>query len=38
MTLGLVESLKNCDFILETKMPELNKNKNSKEPDRPHAM
>ena len=26
--------LKNSDFILESKMVELNKNKNSKQPDR----
>ena len=30
---GLVESLKNSDFILERKMAELNKNKNSKKAD-----
>ena len=29
-----VHRLKNSDFILESKMAELNKNKNSKEPDR----
>ena len=29
VTLGLVERLENCDFILETKMAELNENKNS---------
>ena len=27
--------LKNGDFILESKMVELNQNKNSKQPDRP---
>ena len=27
--------LKNSDFILESKMKELNQNKNSKQPDRP---
>ena len=27
--------LKNSDFILESKMAELNQNKNSKQPDRP---
>ena len=32
VTLGLVERLKNSDFILETKMTELNQNKNSKQP------
>ena len=30
--------LKNSDFILESKMAELNKNKNSKQPDWPGAM
>ena len=30
--------LKNSDFILESKMAELNKNKNSKQPDRPDAV
>ena len=29
--------LKNSDFILESKMAELNKNKNSKQLDRPDA-
>ena len=38
VTLGLVERLKNSDFILETKMAELNKNKNSKQPDRSDAV
>ena len=36
MTLELVERLKNSDFILETKMAELNQN--SKQPDRPDAV
>ena len=36
--LGLVERLKNSDFILETKMAELNQNKNSKQPDQPDAV
>ena len=31
-------SLKNNDFILESKIVELNKNKNSKQPDRPVAV
>ena len=31
-------SLKNSDFILESKMAELNPNKNSKQPDRRNAM
>ena len=30
--------LKNSDFILESKMAELNKNKNSKQPDRLNAV
>ena len=30
--------LKNSDFILETKMVELNENKNSKQLDRPDAV
>ena len=30
--------LKNSDFILESKMVELNQNKNSKQPDRPDAV
>ena len=30
--------LKNSDFILESKMAELNQNKNSKEPYRPDAV
>ena len=30
--------LKNSDFILETKMVELNKNKNLKLPDQPDAV
>ena len=29
---------KNSDFILESKMAELNQNKNSKQPDRPDTM
>ena len=33
-----VHKLKNNDFILESKMAELNKNKNSKQPDRPNAV
>ena len=36
--LGLVESLENRDFILETKLAELNHNKNSKQPDRPEVI
>ena len=38
VTLGLVERLKNCDFILEIEMAEPNQNKNSKQPDRPDAV
>ena len=30
--------MNNKDFILESKMAELNQNKNSKQPDRPHAV
>ena len=30
--------LKKSDIILESKMAELNQNKNSKQPDRPDAM
>ena len=30
--------LKNSDFILESKMAELNRNKNSKQADRPNAL
>ena len=32
---NLVNFPKNSDFILESKMAELNQNKNSKQPDRP---
>ena len=32
-TLVLLERLKNRDLILESKMMELNQNKNSKQPD-----
>ena len=38
VTLGLVEMLKNSDFILESKMVELNQNQNSKQPDRTDAL
>ena len=38
VTLGLVESLKNRDFIVESKMAELNQNKNSNQPHRPDAV
>ena len=37
-TLGLIERLKNSNFILESKMAELNQNQNSKQPDRPDAL
>ena len=30
--------MKNINFILETKMMELNQNQNSKQPDRPDAL
>ena len=33
-----VYRLKNSDFILESKMAELNQNKNSKQPDQPDAV
>ena len=33
-----VHRLKNSDLILESKMVELNKNKNSRQPDRPDAV
>ena len=38
LTLGVVERLKNSDFILEIKMVELNQKKNSKQRDRPDAV
>ena len=38
LTLELQERLKKSDFILESKMAELNQNKNSKQPDRPDAV
>ena len=38
VTFGPAERLKNSDFILESKMAELNQNKNSKQPDRPDAV
>ena len=38
LTLGVVERLKNSDFILEIKMAELNQKKNSKQRDRPDAV
>ena len=38
VTLGLVEKLKNSDFILESKMVETNQNKNSKQQDRPDVV
>ena len=33
-----VHKLKKCDFILESKIADLNKNKNPKQPDRPDAV
>ena len=36
--LANVHRLKNSDFILESKMAELNQNKNSKQPDQPDAV
>ena len=38
VTLGLVERLKNSDFILESKMAKLNPNKDSKQSDQPDAV
>ena len=38
VTLGLIERLKNRNVILESKIAELNQNKNSKQPDRPDAV
>ena len=38
VTLGLVERLKNSDFIIATKMAELNQNKNLKQPYPPDAV
>ena len=38
VTLGLVERLKNSGFILQSKMTELNKNKNSEQSYRPDAV
>ena len=38
VTLGLVERLKNSDFILESKMAKLNLIKNSKQLDLPNAV
>ena len=38
VTLGLVETLKNSDFILKSKMAELNKNINSEQPDQPDSV
>ena len=33
-----VHKLKNKDFVLESKMAKLNKNKNPKQPDQPYAV
>ena len=38
MTLANFHRLKNSNFILESKMAELNQSKNLKQPDRPDAM
>ena len=38
VTSGLVERSKNSNFILESKMTELNQNKNAKQPDRPNTV
>ena len=37
-TQGLSGRLKNSNFILESKMAELNQNKKSKQPDRPDTV
>ena len=36
--LGNFHRLKNSDFILQSKMADLNQNKKSKQPDRPGAV
>ena len=38
VTLGRVERLNNSDFILQSKMTELNQNKNSELSNRPDAV
>ena len=38
VTLGLVERLKNSDFILKCKIAKLFQNKNLKQPDQPDAV
>ena len=38
VTVEVAERLKNSDFILESKMADLNQNKNSKQPDQPDAV
>ena len=38
LTLANFHRLKNSDFILESKMAELNQSKNLKQPDRPDVM
>ena len=38
LTLANFHRLKNSDFILESKMAELNQSKNLKQPDRPDAV
>ena len=37
-TLANFHRLENSDFILESKMAELNQNQNSKQPDRPDVV
>ena len=37
-TLGLLQRMKNSDFVLENKMEELNQNKNPKQADRQDAV
>ena len=36
--LASFHGLKNSNFVLESKMAELNQNKNSEEPDQPHTL
>ena len=38
VTVGLIEKLKNIDFIVESKTVKINKNQNYKQPDWPDAV
>ena len=38
VTVELIETLENRDFISERKIAQLNQNKDSKQPDRPNAL